>query len=315
MYSFLRSEVAATPLQRHSGSKWGSEDLDNLMVTFEEVTSVAEFRGKIAEPSQSLSQLATVLIKTLEAMPSHLSPAFNEAFKERNKPESLVLQHPLVKATYFVEKYSNQEAAVDAFMQLLLSHLGYNDDWMFAFPQFDLSLSYGNVAGSFKAKADFTVMDVLSFYRMAVVEDKRLQDRVLNCEPQLVAEAIAEAQANINVSKKRKAEDDDHSSESAATLGSTNAEDPIYGVRLNGLAFYFYVIPVSKAILEAMSQSVRATRGTKVFRSQRLDWDKVEDRKDIITILDTIRGKLAVSGGTSARRDSFGQSGATSSAV
>ena len=34
-------------------------------------------------------------------------------------------------------------------------------------------------------------MHVLSFFRMAIVEDKREQDYVVNSEPQLIAEAIA----------------------------------------------------------------------------------------------------------------------------
>jgi len=71
-------------------------------------------------------------------------------------------------------------------MHLLLEKLGFFDNWLYAFPQMRIPLMYGNIKKW--TIADFAIIDVLSYYRMAVVEDKRFDDQSRNSEPQLIAE-------------------------------------------------------------------------------------------------------------------------------
>ena len=75
-------------------------------------------------------------------------------------------QHAIWKALYMVHKFPNHESAVDAFVQLLLREIGFNDGWSHVFPQLRLSLTYGEKPNSVEkdAIADFTIMDVVSFF-------------------------------------------------------------------------------------------------------------------------------------------------------
>ena len=67
-----------------------------------------------------------------------------------------------------VQKYGDHGRVVDCFVHLLLNRLCFFSDWLFVFPQLTLKLKYG--AGIVKeATPDFTVMDVVSFLRMAVM--------------------------------------------------------------------------------------------------------------------------------------------------
>ena len=148
-----------------------------------------------------MSQKAIDLIVLLEKMPSlqDLEGLFVEAQNGREADSDITdpfLELPLVKATYFLKKYQDQESIVDSFVSLLLEKLGFFDGWLYAFPQMKVPLLYGDATLK-EATADFTILDVLSFYRMAVIEDKRLQDTIINSEPQLIAEAIALHQANM----------------------------------------------------------------------------------------------------------------------
>jgi len=94
------------------------------------------------------------------------------------------------KSTYLCTKYSYHESIVDSFVILLLQRLGFYDGWLYPFPQLSLPLRYS------AATADFAIMHVLSFYCMAVVKDKCVNNDMVNSEPQLIAEAIAMSQAN-----------------------------------------------------------------------------------------------------------------------
>lgn len=130
---------------------------------------------------------------------------------------------------------------------------------------------------------------------MAVIEDKRLQDTIINSEPQLIAEAIVLHQANMGViSKKRKLSD---SSSAVLTSPSppgvaSDTDSNILGVRVTGVEFYFYIIPVSDAVIGAMATQREATAKTTVFTLAkcdgrcRFDWSVKDDRKTIIEILD-----------------------------
>eukprot|EP01038_Epipyxis_sp_PR26KG_P004422 gene4422-6251_t len=89
------------------------------------------------------------------------------------------------------------EAAVDLFTTFLFQRLGFYDEKiLFAFPQFPHYIYFSNNE-SYAATPDFTVMDILSFSRIAVAEDKSEKSSSdKNTEGQLIAEAIAIHQSN-----------------------------------------------------------------------------------------------------------------------
>jgi hypothetical protein len=126
---------------------------------------------------------------------------------------------------------------------------------------------------------------------------------ILNSEPQLIAEAIAQAQINLKETSKKR------SVETAFSQGdNSNTLDTIFGVRLHGLCFYFYIIPISSSILEAMKASQPASSQTTVRRlvqggnkMAKFDWMVKEERDVIITVLYAVsnclhqRGMTAIS--------------------
>ena len=127
-----------------------------------------------------------------------------------------------------VQDYSGNESAVHCFVHLLLNRLGFFSDWLFVFPQLRLKLKYGTATVK-DAIPDFTVMDVVSFLRMAVMEDKRFDGLSLDSEPQWIAELIAMAQTNS----------EDGAKNAAESKGVTVPHN-IIGVRVNGLRFWLY---------------------------------------------------------------------------
>ena len=113
-------------------------------------------------------------------------------------------------------------------MHLLLNRLCFFSDWLFVFPQLRLKLKNGTATVK-DAIPDFTVMDVGSFLRMAVMEDKRFDGLSLDSEPQWIAELIAMAQANS----------EDGAKNAAESKGVTVPHN-IIGVCVNGLRFRLY---------------------------------------------------------------------------
>eukprot|EP01031_Cornospumella_fuschlensis_P031748 gene31748-38375_t len=111
-------------------------------------------------------------------------------------------------------------------------------------PQHSLPLQYGDDVSA-TAKADFNVIDVLSFCRMIVAEDKKQASIRVNSFPQLMAESISAVQRNLEMSAscKRKWQDVEDSNPDSAM---------ILGLRVNGTFFYFYRINVSRPILSAI---------------------------------------------------------------
>lgn len=55
----------------------------------------------------------------------------------------------------------------------MLHLLGVFDNWLYLFPQLRLMLLYGARDVEKDAIPDLTVMDILSFLKMVVVQDKR----------------------------------------------------------------------------------------------------------------------------------------------
>jgi hypothetical protein len=201
-----------------------------------------------SSPPQKQDQVPNELINTFKPVSEtflanfdskHLNPDQLSSLRENEN-----LHHPIIKALFLVRKYSNLEAAVDSFVQLLLFYLGYYGNTLFAFPQLQLPLRFGSQAK--EAKADFVILDVFTFLRMAVIEDKSTDRLMVDSEPQMIAEAIASCQQNQHIespSKKQKLADD----------GCQKVED-IFGVRVSGTFFSFLSFPFPQAFLQQWNQ-------------------------------------------------------------
>jgi len=323
--------VSVKALKTRSASSWRQEDLEGLKISFEECnlgSFLATFEPSVDVTAIQPSDRANSLIKELAKIGPNLPAVYKTILTPTpTSNENKWLKLALVKATYLVGKYADHESIVDSLVQLLLDRIGFNEDWLYAFPQLNLNLCYGEQKCT--AKADFAILHVLSFYRMAVVEDKRKADHVLNSEPQLIAEAIAMSQANVASSRKRgsdeispAAPDSAPCSPDAATeeIGTsaavpTPANETLFGVRVNGLHFFFYSIPVSDAVLDAMRSVTEAQSATVVSRlysengQNYLDWTDGKERKTIIQLLDWMRDHLLGRGSVSARRPSLSHLG------
>jgi hypothetical protein len=191
-----------------------------------------------------------------------------------------------------------RESVVDSFLQLLLYELEFFSGMLYPFPQLDLPLYFGETKCS--AIADFGVMDVISFYRMLIVEDKSRFNEKVNSEPQLLAEAIAAYQKNNYeelIGSKRKAQDN-------LQKGYDGDDDSniIYGMRLNGFLFSFYEIPITHSILLAMQTQQSTQTETTVKKVEDLNFLIPADRASIILILDYLKSKLIDEGSKSKRR-------------
>ena len=52
-------------------------------------------------------------------------------------------QHPLAKCCAIILKYRTLESTVDGFMYPLLFYLGFFEEWLYVFPQYEMELVYG----------------------------------------------------------------------------------------------------------------------------------------------------------------------------
>lgn len=283
-----------TNLPIGSASDWDEICTSMLKVELEEV-SVEDLLGG----RKALSQEATTLIDKLADLDAtNLSKYFSrniskEALEELRKDESLI--QPVRKCLYLISKYISNEAMVDSLVSLLFHELGFYTGMLYPVPQHSLPLQYGGDVSS-TAKADFNIIDVLSFCRLVVAEDKNLASIRVNSFPQLMAECISAVQKNLETSTlcKRKWEELEESTDS-----------PMLGLRVNGTFFYFYNINVSRPILSAMKFKGPASEDTiikMVGGSEGLNFLVPAHREKIITILDAWRADIEKKGRDSLRR-------------
>ena len=262
---------ATKSLSPKSASNWTNEELVQLKVNFVEVDTLFGV-------SDCCSEKAKELIAELSSLTDR---SYLEDYTLRADAS---LKKFFPKAIFIIQKYSDHVSAVDCFVQQLLYHLGFYDDWLYAFPQRRLKLKYWN-KDVCVAVPDFTVMDVVSNVRMAVVEDKNFDYMRVNSEPQLIAELIALLQLSS---------DSTHNS-------------AVIGVRVNGLKFWFYRINNPDHLLNAMSSKVTANEQTDVDKlggSDGLNFLVLNDRRLIIATLDRICRTFKEEGILSTRRNS-----------
>ena len=284
-----------TNLPIGSASDWDDICTSMLKVHLEEVSVDDLLGGK-----RTLSEKASALIFKLADLDANNSTKYfsrnisKEALEELRKDESLI--QPVRKCLYLISKYLTNEALVDSLVSLLFQELGFYSGMLYPVPQHSLPLQYGGEVNA-TAKADFTIIDVLSFCRMVVAEDKNQASFRVNSFPQLMAESISAVQKNLETSTscKRKWEKLDESIGDSAMLG----------LRVNGTFFFFYNINVSRPILSAMKFKGPASEDTSmkmVGGSEGLNFLDPAQREVIITILDAWRADIEKKGRDSVRR-------------
>ena len=272
-------------------SSWTNSYLSMLAIHFNVVTSLSQLLSEQYIPNVSPKaerlklELASLNIDLVRAVSSGDIAAVE-----------IVQDDSLMKAVCMSFKYRKLESAVDLFVVFLLQRLGFYERRLFAFPQLSHKIVFGDVRKD--AIPDFTVLDVCSFYRMAVIEDKSSANNSPECntEAQLMAEAIAICQANLMISKTQQ-----HLLEKE-TL--SNPVDTLLGIRIKGTVFTFYVIPITLQILSAIFTLKPTTTESVVNKIGPFDFQFLEDRNQIIDILDTFRYVAETKGQNSTTRNS-----------
>jgi len=301
-----------------SGNEWTKVQLDQLKVVFQNLPDVKSFFNgadlRQFETSNRGVELLAVLSEVDDSLFRKYTPAEEgddgtglSAIEIRaNK----MLQHPICKALFAARKYVTHESFVDDFVKHLLHEMGFNEGMLYIAPQMRIKLTFGAVEKM--ATADVTVIDMLTYARIAVIEDKNWDEMQKNTDstPQLVAETIAITQLNeILAGFKRDA------SGSLKTASSSNSQsklNTVYGIRVTGSVFHFYVINVSTNILVALENQTCATSNTTMYRYKSemgLDFMLKKDRNEIVLMLSLLQ-EIALSTGESTprRRSSDGSS-------
>ena len=265
-----------------SASNWTKIHLRMLKVQFQE-PAINDFINNhpiSPEAENLIVKLSTLSLSTFRGYPK-------DGYAETAGPMDDVnglLDHPLTKALYLINKYPTREGIVDAFVGDLLTAVGFKSGMLYPFPQFEFNLQFGALKKT--AQPDFSIMDIISFYRMAVVEDKSRNKAKPNSEPQLIAEAIALHQANLNIERGRA---DKRQKKNHSVAAGEELSNEVFGLRVNGSLFSFYKIPITKAILDVMETMQEAHQVTNVLRfggNDGLDFLEEHSRREIIHILD-----------------------------
>jgi hypothetical protein len=178
-----------------SGNEWTKVQLDQLKVVFQNLPDVKSFFNgadlRQFETSNRGVELLAVLSEVDDTLFRKYTPAEEgddgtglSAIEIRaNK----MLQHPICKALFAARKYVTHESFVDDFVKHLLHEMGFNEGMLYIAPQMRIKLTFGAVEKM--ATADVTVIDMLTYARIAVIEDKNWDEMQKNTDstPQLVA--------------------------------------------------------------------------------------------------------------------------------
>jgi hypothetical protein len=186
-------------------------------------------------------------------------------------------------------KYASQESMVDNFVAKLLDAIGFNEGFLFVVPQFSMDLKFDTIRK--EAKADFVIQDVLSFYKLFIIEDKSKKNEIVNSEPQMIAEAIANFQMN-EVLQETIVVPPSEESANTATVVERDVLEELFGLRVNGHKFWFYRIPITPSIINCMRYTTATTAQNEVKRvgmTNGLDFFTPNDRVQIIKLLDNMK--------------------------
>lgn len=276
-----------TPL---SASDWTSTQVEQLKINFTDVSNERDFFRDLPQldfaACPAAQQLQTLLERVDETLLGKYEVDNSTGWTSACIREDVLLQHPICKALWAAKKYSNKESYVDDFVKHLLHELGFNAGMLYAAPQMSLPLVFGSVERS--ATADCTIMDVLSYCRICVFEDKRWAAMMLgtavDSTGQVVAEGISVAQHNNMVGRKR------DSGGSPKHDGAV--EEVVYGIRVTGTVFHFYAMHVGDNILQAMNNQSSASESSEFYRYKSdagLDFMVSAQRVEVIRMLSLLQ--------------------------
>lgn len=259
-------------LQLTSPSNWTQQQLVALNIQFEDCNNAqfdnilqkefdvkevkydisSNVAAKLAGLSADLLHTYEKQIEQLRASPythSDSEIVNHSSFSSpiSSSPTSELLLHPLTKSLYMLHKYYRQESGVDSFVFLLLNELGFNLQYLYVFPRLKLDLTIKDA--KLESTADFTLLDVCSFLRMAVVEDKSVQNEMIISEPQMIGELVAMQQAN-----KLKIEQQVSDKPDAKKQKLETQDNKLLAIRVNGCNFQFYFIEMSNELMKAVQQ-------------------------------------------------------------
>jgi hypothetical protein len=298
----LCSPEELTPV---STSKWDSKYLKQLNMVliplameefFEKVFRVFNARESISAKCKELEQKLAGLNENVVSSFGDIKLAHE--LRTSQDPKYVLLREPLVKKLYLTRKYNNHESMVDSFVSALFDESGFNLESLCVAPQLRLSIMIGDT--KVESIPDFVILDLMSFYRIAVVEDKSAAMERIDSLPQLVGEAIAIHQCNFEkeisetrLSKVPRCEPFPLPSvEDEKEEEEEEENDPIIGIRVSGARLFFYGIIVSRAVTTALRTLSPARTPTKYYVCGKEDgynfWDSV-DRKEVLQILDILK--------------------------
>ena len=285
-----------TKITVESASCWTYEKLEQLYIVFKDVKNL----------QKELPMLDKVMLASIDQEVSKLAVGLSEVnhtlvtqFKAYDlmSDDELTKLSPLLKSILMATKYTRIEAAVDSMVSNLLIHCGFSSERLYAFARFPFKIYFGNSTAD--AIPDFTIFDLKSYYRMAVVEDKYSGNSVLdvNVEAQLIAEAIAMAQANV-----LDCNDEEGIDTPRKRSKINDGFDSVLGIMVRGTKFSFYVIPISQTILEGMRTCRSVQDSTIVSRRCNLDLIVEVERLEILKLLCSFRKVIEIEGIESKRR-------------
>ena len=292
-------------LEPVSSSQWTMGLLQQLKIRTEHLAA-HEFLQKFGiDNATKLPDTALLLLNSLKSLSHETISNFrdegDQALLRSEEENTALYKMSIVKFLYLIEKYPKLEAAVDSFVLRVLIALGYEDGMMVAVPQFRLKLPWGVTVK--ESIADFTIMDVLSFLKIFIVEDKNLSVMRMDSTPQMFGEAVAVNATNRAIHSqepaRKKSAVGDFQKPAATPAPAQESPAPLLGVRVNGTRFFFYSITVTERIETAMESRTPPAEETVMYGAgdgAGYDFLIEKDRKVIITILSLMYAHISAAG-------------------
>jgi hypothetical protein len=294
-----------------SGNEWTDVQLDQLKVLFEDVELNMFFNNaglsnfQMSARGEDLVELLCGVDESLHRKYVPVSDASDEHTSAGAIRASPLLQNPICKALFAARKYVKHESFVDDFVKHLLNEMGFNDGSLYAAPQMRINLLFGETEKM--ATTDVTVIDLLSYARIGVVEDKNWEEMMSKSDStaQLVAEGIAITQRNEAVGGKKR--DVGGNTKSGTEESQSTCSETVYGIRVTGSLFHFYAMNVSPQMHSALRNQTAAATSTTMYRYKSeagLDFMVKEERDEIILMLSLLQQVATRTDETSPRRNS-----------
>jgi len=291
----LRFYCPKTIVPKSSGT-WDTNYISGLKVKVE-ILSISNFFELFnINHDDVLSAEASELISKLQ----YLDKSFLEKYKAKEEDffelrNNEIYCHPIVKKLFLLHKYYTSEAIVDSFVYLLLYLLKYESEMRSVVPQFKMKLHFGGVEGNNDKESipDFLIMDILSYFKMVIIEDKSYKDDKVDSFPQLFGEILAMIATNKAKAEKLKLD------------SNSSTEIFFLGVRVNGTIFHFHAVGQCEEIMMCLEMLTEATNTTNTFRLEDgFDFMVAQHRQVIIYVLDKFRLHISDAGSNSVRQNS-----------